>query len=223
MRRLAQAVVLALGLAGCAVVGEVPQDVFYRLDLPAPPAAARPVLPGVLEIARFSGDGLTTERALIYVSGAEDGSPAIRQYRYHYWAETPTRLLADALTAFARAANLAETVVGPDLRLRPDYTLTGRIMRLEQVLGPAPKAVVELQLGLKRIAPRADDLLLLRTYREEEPLPGAGAPEAVAGIRAALADIFRRFAADVAALPAEALSPAGPESRSAARGPPGPG
>ncbi len=205
MRRLPVAVVtlLVLFIGGCAVLPPPPpDDTFYRL--PTPAAAGRlsePALPGVVEVVRFTADGVTGERALVHARAG--GSHVLSSYAYHLWTDSPTALLQEALVDHLRAAGAAETVVTSNLRLVPDFVIQGHIKRFEQVaaLGPAGRAagaaeaVVAIELA---VTDRRDErLVLLRDYEARRPA-SSGAPEAaVRAMSAAVAEVFEAFVADL--------------------------
>ena len=159
-------------------------------------ACAQPPLPGVLEVERFVADGLTAGRPIVY---SQSGQPhALHEYHYHFWVEPPTVLLRDQLVAQLRAAKVAKAVVTPEMRVDPDYVLTGKITRLERVVGAAPRAVVELELAVRQTG--GDRLAFLQTYRVEEAVAADSVAAAVAAINKALGAIYARFTADLAGL-----------------------
>jgi ABC-type uncharacterized transport system auxiliary subunit len=147
-----------------------------------------------LAVERFRGDGLIRGRAVLY-SDAERPQE-LRQHAYHYWVEPPTDMLQEQLLAWLRAANVARRVVTPEMRLRPDYLVTGRLLRFERVLGSgAQGALVEVRLILKDVA--GERVLWTETYRQDAEAPGDEVSEAVAAFNAALGELFARFVADI--------------------------
>lgn len=192
--RAVMAVMCVAALSGCGSAPPVPQDKFYRLQAVSTTApSATPKLDGTLEIERFSADGLTAGRPIVY---AESNVPnQLLEYHYHFWTQPPTIMLQDELIAYLRAANYARNVVTPEMRITPDYALTGRIRRFEQVLGSPDAAVIELEISLRRI----DDgkLMLLKTYRHESKQSSRGVPGAVAAMNEALNIIYSDLLADL--------------------------
>ena len=196
MRRFRAWTALAAGLlAGGCATGPPPVEHFYRLAAPEAAASlAAPRFDGLLAVEPFRSDGLLRERALVYGAGA--GSE-LRQHAYHAWVAPPTDMLQEALVAFLRGSNVARTVVVPEMRLRPDYLVTGRLLRFERRLGEGgPGVVVELRLGLMDV--RAGRALWTGTYREEAPARGDEIPHAVAAFDAAVGRLFGRFVEDLA-------------------------
>lgn len=179
--------------AGCAQP-PVPQDHFYRIQV-APPAnvLATPRLPGTLEVSNLMADGLTGGRPIVY---SDAGTPLeVNEYHYHFWTEPPPSMLRDQLVSYLRDAGLAKTVVTPDLRLEPDFAITGRIRQLEQVRGASPRVVVSIELALRAL--REERLLLVKTYRVESPSSGDSVSAAVDAFNAALGTLYGQFLADV--------------------------
>ena len=186
-------VLLAPLLAACNQP-PLPQDTFYRLQVDLPGvAAATPRLNGTLEVERFVADGLTAGRPIVY--SRSDRPHELQEYHYHFWTEPPPIMLRDQLIAYLRASRVATAVVTPELRVAADYVLAGKITRLERVVGAAPRAVVELELGVRETD--NDRLLFVDTYRDEEAASGDSVGAAVAALNVALARIYARFAADL--------------------------
>ena len=188
--------VLLLVLGACAQP-EVPTDRFYRLDVALPETRlAKPALAGTLEVDRFVADGLTAGRPIVY---SESGRPReVLEYHYHFWTEPPTIMLRDQLVTYLRAAKVADIVVTPKHRVEPDYELSGKIKRLEQIKGTPPRAVVELELALKRSAD--GQILLLDTYRIEAEAKSGTVGAAVDALNSALGLIYARFTNDILGL-----------------------
>jgi len=122
---------------------------------------------------------------------------AMYQYNYHAWTEPPGVLLRDVSVDYLRSSGVAERVVTPDVRVRSSHVLVGRIRRLEHQRGASPAVALSLELGLVR--ERDQSLVLLETYSVTAPSSGPGVPEAVDALNDALAEIFRRFIADLSA------------------------
>jgi ABC-type uncharacterized transport system auxiliary subunit len=149
-----------------------------------------------LEVDRFVADGLTAGRPIVY---SESDKPyQVKEYHYHFWTQPPTVMLRDELVTYLRAAKVSDTVVTPEMRLPADYVLTGKIKRLERVVGDAPKAVLEIELGLRRAS--GGKLIFLDTYRMESPSPGPGVDHAVRSLNKSMSAIYAKFVADLSKL-----------------------
>ncbi len=210
MRRLGLLVLVLAGLAGCiGSAPPVPRDHYYRV-LVAPPAqgdaarsatgqsATRPgatgiMFPGVLSVARLEADGLLRERPLLY---SATGRPhEMQQHLYHYWMDPPPKMLQAQLVDYLRASGLAKAVITPDLRVRPDYEITGRLKRFERLLGGGPTRVVaEVELALVETGRK--QLLVVETYSAEVAAADDGVEASVLALAQALGRIFERFLAD---------------------------
>lgn len=199
-------------LAGCAAAaalgacggggGPIPRETFYRLGEPAPlaPLSGGPIL-GAVDVPPLRNSGVAGERAILY----RDGPRQVAQYNYHAWAEPPTVMIQRAVIAALRAANAFETVATPEMRLDRQYELMGDLRLLEHVLGgTGATAVVEVELGLRRV--RSNAQLLLKTYRGEEAAADAGVPAGIAAFTRAVDKICAALVTDLAALPKQPAS-----------------
>ncbi len=183
-------------LAACAQP-PLPQDHFYRLSVGAPGnPRAEPQFKGTLEVGRFAADGLTAGRPLVH--SLSERPYELQEYHYHFWTEPPPTMLRDQLVDYLRAARVTTTVVTPEMRVEPDYVLAGRIKRLETITGSPTRAVVELELGLRRTAD--DELLFLGTYGVEAEARADTVAAAVAAVNDALTEIYAKFTADISGL-----------------------
>ena len=186
-----------LGFAACASAPPVPEDQFYRLRVAQPSKpAAKPLFPGTIEVDRFVADGLTAGRPIVY---SEAGKPfQVKEFHYHFWTQPPTVMLRDELVSYLRQAKVSTTVVTPEMRVPADFVLTGKITRLEKIVGPPPKAVLELELGLRKAA--GGKLIFFNTYRKESPSDGSGVDAAVHSLNKSLSAIYDDFVADLSKL-----------------------
>ncbi|SDH45179.1 ABC-type transport auxiliary lipoprotein family protein [Roseospirillum parvum] len=196
--RLPLAGLLLLGLLTAACTQPpVPRDTFYRLDPPVPQrtqAASQtaPLFNGVVEVGRFTADGVVGERSLAF---SEKGGELTR-YSYHYWAEPPTDLLQRALADHLRASGLFSQTVTPELRVPAAYEVQGRVRRFEQLRGgETTRVALSLSLSLTDI--HHGRLIHLGTYDSEQPAADASPAAAVAALRTATAEAFQRFTADL--------------------------
>ena len=184
---------LLLLLAACSQP-PVPGDHFYRLRL-APPERplANPRFKGTMEINRFVADGLTTKLSIVYSTG--DRPLEVKAYHYHLWTDPPAIMLRDQLVGYLRAAKVASKVVTPEMRVGADYVVTGKINRLEKVIGSPAKVAVELELSLGQ---RTDGkLLFLDTYRVVTASENDTVGAAVKAINKALGKVYASFTADI--------------------------
>ncbi len=149
--------------------------------------------PGVVSVAQLEAEGLLRERPLLY--SATGGATEMQQHDYHYWMDPPTRMLQLQLVHYLRASGQAQSVVTPDLRIKPDYEVSGRIKRLERLLGGGPvRVVVELELSL--VARPTNKLIVIGTYSAEAIAGDDGVESSVLALNQALGQVFERFLAD---------------------------
>ena len=183
-----------LVLAGCAAQPPVPADKYYRLQavFAASPLSAQK-FPGNLEIDRFTADGLTAGRPIVYIDSSNTNQ--LLEYHYHFWTQPPTIMLRDELVSYLRAAKISGNVVVPEMRLRNDYVMTGRILKMEQMLGTPNRARLELEISLRQ--PESGKLLFLKTYAHETTQSSAGVSAAVTGLNEALNVIYSDLLADL--------------------------
>ena len=190
-RRRAASVLFAaaLVLAACSQP-PVPEDHFYRIGVAAPQARPQP-LAETIEVERFIADGVVADRPIVY---SDRGSAhEVQAYHYHFWVEPPTVMLQNQLVSFLRSANVAKRVVTPELRIEPDYVVTGKIIRFEQVRGNPPGIAVELELALKRSGD--DRVLVLESRKIEAQAANDSVAAAVAAISQAVTRLFQDFVA----------------------------
>lgn len=195
---LVQVLVVAsvVTLAACAQP-VLPKDQYYRLQVKAPQVVRdKAMFEGTIEVDRFLADGLTAGRPIVY---SEAGSEhRLLEYNYHFWTEPPVVMLRNQLIDYLRAARVADMVVSPELRTRPDYRLTAKIKRLEKVVGPKPSAIAELELGLQD--EQNGDIIHLANYRVEVGAKSQSVGDAVIAMNKALTEIYARFVASLGKL-----------------------
>ena len=196
-RRLAPAALLlaALGgsLGGClGGAPPIPRDHFYRVAVE--PAAPLPVkFPGLVSVAPIEADGLLRERPLLF---SQSGAHEIQQHDYHYWTEAPPHMLQAQLVTYLRRSGVAQAVITPELRLRADYEVTGRIRRLERLLyGETTRVVAELELAMTEVA--SERLIVVQNYSAQAAAEDDSIEASVRALDTALGDIFARFLNEV--------------------------
>jgi len=181
-------------LAGClGSAPPVPRDHYYRLTLTGPEAArATPPFPGIMLVDQLQADGLLRERPLLYSSTG--AAQEVQQHNYHYWTDAPPNMLQEQIVAYLRRARVAKAVVTPEMRIRADYQISGKVKRLERLLGGGPPRVfVEIELSLIRLAD--DSLLLVDSFGVEQPVADDSVKSSVLAINQATEKILGRFMA----------------------------
>jgi ABC-type uncharacterized transport system auxiliary subunit len=194
MKKALAPVFLLPFLAGClGSAPPVPRDHYYRLLVSAPTQIrADEQFAGVMRVELFQADGLLRERPLLFSgSGA---SHEVQQHDYHYWTDAPPRMLQEQLVAYLRRSGVARSVITPDLRVRADYQVTGKVKRLERLLGGGPPRVfVEIELALVRLSDSS--LILIDNFVEQEPDKSDSVESAITALNRATGRLFGRFVA----------------------------
>ena len=189
--------VSALLLAGCGGVARVPEDSFYRLDVTAvaqqSPVAA---LQGGLVVQANVAAPLYRDRALLY---SEAAAPArVQRYHYHYWADSPPRMVQRGLADHLRAAGISQPVSSPEDGHAALHRLRVDIERFEHVRGPGNgHAEVALRVNLET---RGRGPLFQEVMHATAPVTGAEFPAVVDAYEDALGQLYRRIAQRLAAL-----------------------
>jgi ABC-type uncharacterized transport system auxiliary subunit len=194
MRKLAPTLLMIFGLAACASP-PLPEDHYYRLEIDAPETAqtAAP-LAGSINVQRFHMTGIYGERPLLYSSA--QAPTELRQYHYHYWADSPARLIQEQLTDYLRAAHLAREVTAQSDGATAEFQLIGTVQRFEQRRdGAAAQAHVELELTVQRTTDGRR--LFSKSYRADIPTRDSTPLAAAQGLGQALAQCFVAFGADL--------------------------
>ncbi|NQW00600.1 MAG: membrane integrity-associated transporter subunit PqiC [Rhodospirillales bacterium] len=189
---------LCLLTVACGSAPPVPEDQYFRLQaVYAAEPMASPALPGTIEVDRFVADGLTSERPIVY---SEAGKPnQVKAYHYQFWTQPPTVMLRDELVSFLRAAKISDSVVTPEMRVKADYALTGKIKHLEQVaMKSGYRTILEIELGLRN--PGTGKLLFLDSYRLENDAGGASVAAAVESLNTALSIVYADFLSSISKL-----------------------
>lgn len=184
---------VALSVLGACTQPPLPEDHFYRLSVPLPDKRFdAPLLPGILQVERFAAEGVLSGRALVY---SEPGDKhELKEYYYHFWMEPPAVTLQNQFIKFMRNANISDTIVTPDMRLNPAYVMTGKIRRMERIVGDNQVAF-EIEVGVKNA--ETNQVVSLDIYGVQEAAEGDTVKEAVKAMDRALAKVFQRVIDDM--------------------------
>lgn len=194
MQKTASLLLLIAGLAGCATA-PLPEDHYYRLENPAPVAApTAPALVASINVQRVHMTGIYGERPLLY--STTQAPTELHQYHYHYWADSPARLIQEQLTDYLRAASLAREVSDDSSNATAEYQLIGTVQRFEQLRdGAVAQAHVELELTVLRTAD--GQRLFSKRYRVNLATRDSTPLAAAQGLGQALAQCFAAFGDDL--------------------------
>lgn len=179
-------------LAACAKVPPVPTDRYYRLNEPTTDRAEGLWTDRIIAIAPFTGDGLQRDRAIAY-SRSEDG--ALQQYRYHFWLDSPTKLMQQHLADYLRACGIGQLVV-TDTNVSSDVVIYGRVKRFERFIdGDDYRSRVAVQLRVDNST--AHHPLMVKDYNAEVGNAGPGMEYAIQAFDEAVANVLAKFTADL--------------------------
>ena len=111
-------------------------------------------------------------------------------------------MIQEQLVADLKERGAATTVVTPEMRIQPDYVITGRIKRFERVMqNGTDRVVVEVRLTLTEVG--ENRLVWNETYRVETPVEGEGVNAAVRAFNRGVSELVGRFADDISRVEAE--------------------
>lgn len=192
MRQLTILGALAGLLAGCfgSAPPPPPRDHYYRLLVPTPSAADASAFPGVVSVNRPEADALLRERPILFSASGE--SHELQQHDYHFWTDPPPSMLQSQMVAYLRSHGIAGTVITPEMRVRPDFEVSGRIKRLERLLGGGPPRVfVEVELAMVRLSDGRP--IIIETFTAERASGGPSVDASITAMSAALEGIFEQF------------------------------
>jgi ABC-type uncharacterized transport system auxiliary subunit len=118
-----------LMIAGCA--GKVRYPRYYTLDIaPVPkPALENARLPAGVAVRRFETPAYLRQGRIVYREAPE----AVDFYEYHRWAAEPGPTVTTAMIDSIRSARLFSFVRPYDSLDKPDYLVTGRLERLDEI------------------------------------------------------------------------------------------
>jgi ABC-type uncharacterized transport system auxiliary subunit len=182
---------LAVSLSGClGAAPPVPRDHYYRVLVPPPLASEAVLFPGVVSVAPLDADGLLRERPLLF--SPTGGAQEMQQHDYHYWTDPPPRMLQGQLVDYLRGSGLTGAVVTPELRVPANFEVSGRVKRLERLLGGGPPRVVaEIELAMTEAG--RGRLIVVQTYSAEVTASDESVESSVLALNQALATIFQDF------------------------------
>ena len=199
MRKIISAMVATasiFALSACSTAPTVPQDNFYRLTpKPASTQQSSMLKDATVEIARFVADGSVSNRPILYSSDANPNS--VSEYNYHFWIESPPTLIKDALVSYMRAAGVANRIVTPEMRVSSDYSVLGRIKRLEIYTGRKYMGVASFEIGLRRNSD--GELIVLNEYESMVEAKNNLVGSVITAVEKATEEVFSRFVADISA------------------------
>jgi ABC-type uncharacterized transport system auxiliary subunit len=191
-------VLVSLLLAACAGNPPVPDDHYYRLTAIEPgQVEIAPRLKGVLKVDPIQAYGIYRERALLY--SRSEHPEELQQHRYHYWIDTPSRLIRDQLVDYLRASQIAGSIAGSQLPIQGDMKLKLSLKQFERVIDKS--SAHRVRVTLEALLVNADGKQLMN--RRYERLLTTSDPSIAASVRAfnrALSEIYAELSKDMRTL-----------------------
>ena len=126
---VATACMLMLLISGC--MGKVRYPTYYTLSI-APAMKPDPGAPhwkAAVAVRRFETPMYLRQGRIVYREAADQ----IGFYEYRRWAADPGATVTTALIDALRSANAFSTVAPYDGQDRPDYLITGRLEKLDEI------------------------------------------------------------------------------------------
>ena len=147
---------------------------YYRIDVPALPAAPPDVVFGVtLQVENIDSPPLMRDGRILYQVGAHE----MGAYEYHRWVETPDRIVQDSLVRLLRSSGRYQSVETQRNGARADYTIQGKIYEFSEVDKPEIHSRVSMEIELRER--KSDRTVWSRVYTNEELVDGKEIPNVV--------------------------------------------
>jgi cholesterol transport system auxiliary component len=184
VKSIAGAMVLALSLAGCSVLGLGSKEPSPAFDLSAPPPAARVGgIRGQLVIPEPTAMSvLDTERIVVRPEPGQVATLGGAQ-----WSDRLPKLLQTrVLQAFENSGRL-RAVGRPGEGITGDYQLLIDVRAFQLTVVPSPAG--EVELAVKILNNQSGRIVAGRVFRASSPAAGTDGPQAVAAIDAAFQDV----------------------------------
>ena len=190
--RFAVIVLLGVALSGCGTVAPIPEDVFLRLDVPAPSVVAAPWTPDSLRVALLTAAGVHNERAVMVT---RDGV-TLRRHPYFFWTADPPHLVQQTLQSYLAAAQVAKQVV-TERGTGEGLVVDGALERFEYDLTAPPGALV-LKMVLRLVDAKRGRVVLEREFSAEQRVSDSTAAALAHGLQAAVARVYADFVTEAA-------------------------
>lgn len=193
MRPIIVLLFLLIGLQACSFSGSpAPEEHFYRLPEQSANKAQQRF--DTIYIRPVMAEGIYNERAILYV---KDDSPLeVRRYRYHYWLNTPGKLVHEQLTNYLTTMAIGRQIVNRRIDGQ-DLEISLRIRNFERLTGASNRVLVTLQLEAYvagHIKPA-----LAKTYRLESPA-GTSMHDTAAAFGQVLGALLGQISDDISSL-----------------------
>ena len=198
---LVQLPMLALLLGwgvGCGSLSQpYPNKSLFGISAGDPPAATQPARPEVLMVQRTRVAQPYADASFVYKTGSE-----FKMDYYNGFAATPDQLFGGALANWLSRSGVYSSVVTAGSVVDYQWSLESNITELygDYTQNPAT-AVIEARFFLINQLRGDFTIKFQKTYRQTEPLSGAGAEKLVDGWNKAYREILTALVNDLAHVP----------------------
>ena len=186
---------LVIFLTGCGLPSsQVPTDHYYRLPQAQVAKKAEARFERIL-IRPVQVQGLYHERTILYV---EQQSPLeIKRYNYHYWVETPARLVQKHIKRYLKKSAIATTVTTTTSHQQASVEITPIIVGFERVVdGDQFNNLVSLQFEVRYADTEKE--LWSKTYKALVESTSSSMHTTAAGFGQALDQIMAQLLSELA-------------------------
>lgn len=179
-----------LALTACSSQAPLPTDHYYRL----------PAVSGItpdemrlnsISVITFQAEGLYQERAIVYTENEIE----LKQYHYHHWADSPSRLLQERLAESLRLSNISKLVLNT-FEGNSELIIKGHIKAFERLQHKGNESVhVKLLLQVKSSSKHGP--ILHKEYVQTIALPSNTITNAIKAFAEAVDLIYSDFYVDL--------------------------
>ena len=173
-------------LSACSLPSsKIPEEHFYRLADPIILKVSTPKF-DQLQLANVVASGLYNERAILYRHA--DKPLALHRYYYHFWLQTPAKLVQDYMSQYLQKSGITKTI-NTDVNVQPSSTIQTEITRFERVVDKQ-QITVDVALNI-RFSGTSD------IYSAQVKADTADMHATVAAVSKALSQIMSQFIKDI--------------------------
>ncbi len=175
-----------LALTACSSQAPLPTDHYYRLpELRDVNVDEQRV--SSISVITFQAAGLYQERAILYT----DNEIELKQYHYHHWTDSPTRLLQERLAERLRLSNISKLVLNT-FEGNSELIIKGQIKAFERLQQKESESVyVKLLLQVNSNSKHAP--ILHKEYVQTVTLPSNTIADVIKAFAEAVDLIFSDF------------------------------
>ena len=175
-----------LALTACSSQAPLPTDHYYRLpELRDVNVDEQRV--SSISVITFQAAGLYQERAILYT----DNEIELKQYHYHHWTDSPTRLLQERLAVRLRLSNISKLVLNT-FEGNSELIIKGQIKAFERLQQKESESVyVKLLLQVNSNSKHAP--ILHKEYVQTVTLPSNTIADVIKAFAEAVDLIFSDF------------------------------